>query len=132
MKTYCSALIAMMLCFTPLIAEGEQDSTHSDLSGRISSEVSVFPSDLSGFWIGEATITDSVTGDVLATPKMTFKAGKEARMQTVIEPGGDAESRYGVDMRVLVSMGGDAAEYGLTISVGDDVVSEQAATLRLK
>lgn len=132
MKTYYSAFIAMLLCFTPLIAKGEQDSTHSELSGKISAEVSVFPSDLDEFWIGEATIIDSVTGDVLATPKMTFRAGKEARVQTVIEPGGDVESAYGVDMRVLVSTGGDAAEYGLTISVGDDIVSQQAATIRLK
>ena len=126
MKIRTVAICAFMLVLsTPGFVLGK--AGEQGFSGRIGSEVSISPSDTPGIMICEVTITDLATGEILSSPRVTFKPGQPATIRSGVKMSPDSNEEYYILMEVVVSEDAKSASYTSTISLHGEVISKQAA-----
>jgi hypothetical protein len=132
MKRQTLAISAILILVASLLAVAGDTATKSEPSGRISTEISVFPTDQPDVWMGEAIVTDIETGEILTQPRVRFNSGEEAKLRTGGMLGPDAKDEYYVLLEVFVGAAGENAKYTSTVSIGGEIVSKQSASFKLK
>lgn len=132
MKHTLIAAPAVLALAVSLVAVGGDMTAGTGASGRISTEISIFPTDEPGIWMGEATVIDIKTGEVLAQPQVRFTTGEQAKLRSGGRLSPDPRDEYHVVLEVSVGEAGETATYTSSVTIGGEVVSLQSATFRLK
>ncbi len=132
MKHPTLAISAILILVASLVALAGDTPSKSDPSGRISTEISVFPTEEPDVWMGEAIVTDIETGEILTQPQLRFKTGEEAKLRSGGMLGPDAEDEFYVLLEVFVGEAGEIARYTSSVTIGGETVSKQSASFKLK
>lgn len=90
------------------------------------------PTDEPGIWMGEATVSDIETGEVLAQPRVRFKTGEQAKLRSDGALGPDPMDEYHVVLEVSVGEAGETATCTSSVFIGGEIVSKQSASFKLK
>lgn len=91
-------------------------------------EVSLEPGDEAGIFECQALIRDAQTGELLSAPRVIFAQGEDgkATVTTGLDDGGM------VRLTVQVDEDGSRAHYRSEVLRGDEVVTAQSASIRLR
>ena len=131
MKLKASAIVISVVSVVALVAFAGTPGSTTAASARIGTEISVHPTENPGLWVGEATVSDLETGEILAQPRVQLRAGDTAELRSKGRLGEGPENEMEVLLEVSVGEAGDQAEYSSKVWVGGEVVSKQSASFRL-
>lgn len=129
LRTVLRVACVITLISPAILAEVPGNHT---LRGRISTEISVFPSDDLPVMICEATVSNIETGEILTQPRVSFEPGQPAKLRSGGRLSDDPKDEYLVLLEVSVGEASDTATYTSTVSVGGEVVSNQMASFKLR
>ena len=132
MKRLTVVIPAVLVLVASVAAVAGDTPTETTAIGRISTELSVFPTDEPDVWMAEATVSDIETGETLTQPRVRFKSGEEAKMRSGGMLSSDPQDEYYVLLEVFVGEAGENAKCTSSVTVGGEVVSRQSASFKLK
>lgn len=104
-----------------------QDEPVHSLPVWFGTEISIAPDpEGAGLWKCRATLEDLSSGEVLSAPEIVFAAGEEAGVQSGLS------SEMVWELRVEVADDANEAKWSSSVTMGDQVLSASAGTLRLQ